>query len=99
MDISKEKDKITPVEWKTFWESKVGKKLIGKLVDFKQSYLDSSMTTHQSDVVRMVDRAIGVETVIQYINVGIEQAKKELKEEEAKQDEIVDISMTVTSTL
>ena len=81
MDIKyEEKDKITPVEWKTFWESKVGKKLIGKLVDFKQSYLDSSMTMHQSDVVRMVDRALGVETVIQYINVGIEQAKKELKE-------------------
>ena len=99
MDISKEKDKITPVEWKTFWESKVGKKLIDKLVDFKQSYLDSSMTMHQSDVVRMVDRAIGIDSVIQFIQVGIEKAKKELKEEETRQDEIVDISMTVNPTL
>jgi hypothetical protein len=77
----KEKDKITPVEWKTFWESKVGKKFMNKLVDFKQSYLDSSMTMPQNDVVRMIDRAIGVEAVIQYIDVGIERAKKELKEE------------------
>ena len=82
MDIKdEEKDKITPVEWKTFWDSKVGKKLINKLADFKQSYLDSSMTTHQNEVVRMVDRAIGIGTVIQYINVGIEQAKKEIRED------------------
>lgn len=85
MDIKhEEKVKITAIEWKTFWESKVGKKFIGKLVEFKQSYLDSSMTMHQSDVVRMVDRAIGVETVIQYINAGIDKANKELKEKEAK---------------
>lgn len=82
MDIKgEEKNKITPAEWKAFWDSKVGKKLIDKLSDFKQSYLDSSMTMHQSDVVRMIDRAIGVDMVIQYINVGIEQAKKELKED------------------
>lgn len=82
MDIKgEEKNKITPAEWKTFWDSKVGKKLMDKLSDFKQSYLDSSMTMHQSDVVRMIDRAIGVDMVIQYINVGIEQAKKELKED------------------
>ena len=82
MDIKdEEKDKITPVEWKTFWDSKVGKKLMSKLSDFKQSYLESSMTVQQNDVVRMVDRASGVETVIQYISAGIERAKKELKEE------------------
>ena len=82
MDIKgEEKDKITPVEWKTFWDSKVGKKLMYKLSDFKQSYLESSMVAPQNEVVRMADRALGVETVIQYINVGIEQAKKELKEE------------------
>lgn len=82
MDIKdEEKDKITPVEWKTFWDSKVGKKLMSKLSNFKQSYLESSMVAPQNEVVRMVDRALGVEMVIQYINAGIEQAKKELKEE------------------
>lgn len=84
MDIKgeeKDKDKVTPVEWKTFWDSKIGKKLMSKLFNLKQSYLESSMVAPQSDVVRMIDRAIGVDTVIQYINVGIEQAKKELKED------------------
>lgn len=80
----KEKDKITPVEWKTFWESRVGKKLMNKLSDFKQSYLDSSMVVPQDEIARMIDRAIGIDSVIQFIQVGIEKAKKELKEEEAK---------------
>lgn len=88
MDIKgEEKDKITPVEWKTFWDSKVGKKLMSKLSNLRQSYLESSMIAPQGDVVRMIDRAIGVNAVIQYINVGIEHAKKELKED--KQDENV----------
>lgn len=82
MDIKgEEKDKITPVEWKTFWDSKVGKKLMSKLSNLRQSYLESSMIAPQGDVVRMIDRAIGVNAVIQYINVGIEHAKKELKED------------------
>ena len=88
MDIKgEEKDKITPVEWKTFWDSKVGKKLMSKLSNLRQSYLESSMIAPQGDGVRMIDRAIGVNAVIQYINVGIEHAKKELKED--KQDENV----------
>lgn len=88
MDIKgEEKDKITLVEWKTFWDSKVGKKLMSKLSNLRQSYLESSMIAPQGDVVRMIDRAIGVNAVIQYINVGIEHAKKELKED--KQDENV----------
>lgn len=82
MDIKgEEKDKITPVEWKTFWDSKVGKKLMSKLSNLRQSYLESSMIAPKGDVVRMIDRAIGVNAVIQYINVGIEHAKKELKED------------------
>lgn len=82
MDIKgEEKDKITPVEWKAFWDSKVGKKLMSKLSNLRQSYLESSMISPQGDVVRMIDRAIGVNAVIQYINVGIEHAKKELKED------------------
>ena len=85
MDIKhKEKDKITAIEWKTFWDSKVGKKLMGKLVGLKQSYLESSMVVSQDEIARMIDRAIGIDSVIQFIQVGIEKAKKELKEEETK---------------
>ena len=85
MDIkSEEKDKITAIEWKTFWDSKVGKKLMGKLAGLKQSYLESSMVVPQDEIARMIDRALGIDSVIQFIQVGIEKAKKELKEEGAK---------------
>lgn len=80
-------------EWKSFWTSEMGKKAIKKMEELKQSNLDYALevsdkvVTPSELVLAHVNRAKGIQIVIDDIQTGITLAEDKGKDENAAQEE------------
>lgn len=91
-----EKKKWTEAElkaWKDFWTSDMGKKAIEKMEELKQSNLDFTLeisdkvATPSELVLAHVNRAKGIQIVIDDIKTGITLAENKGKDSKKAQEE------------
>lgn len=75
-------DKLS--EWKSFWDSEMGKEAINKMLTLKTQCLELAMQPADPNAVNFyVGRAGGIDLVLQDIQAGFDSLEQ-LKEKEGK---------------